>query len=301
MILPIFLTSQYVSVNLDDSTHPGKKGIAQHNLINLRPALDPLVPIISTSRIRELLKNIVSDEQLQDFRPVVLSIADQNFDIELGYDFQNILDSVSFAIIVPEYYYPKALDMIAPSSANIFLNCRKYGLPIPEEVKIEIDVATISLYTKDNVGKFISQNQIIISTADVDAKFKPEYTEAMVKSLSDNIQIAGVWKIIIDTQYRLFPTLIGALEDHSSIEQFFEAFDDDADGKLIIAPGVTELQLGENDSFETIPLVNTQLNKFKIKDDDKITFKWKSDKSKFEGEIYGSKTGIRIDVRDRTK
>ncbi len=301
MILPIFLTSQYVSVNLDDSTHTGKKGIAQHNLINLRPALDPFTPLISTARMRELLKNIVSDEQLNDFRPVVLSIADENFDIELGYDFQNILDSVPFAIIVPEYYYSKAVDMIAPSSANLFLNCRKYGLPIPEDIKIEIDAVTISLYAKDNVGKFISQNQIIISTTDVDAKFKPEYTEAMVKALSDNIQIAGVWKVIIDSQYRLFPALIESLEDNVSIDQFFDAFDDDADGKLIIAPGVTELQLGENDSFETIPLVNTQLNKFKIKDDDKITFKWKSDKSKFEGEIYGSKTGIRIDVRDRTK
>jgi hypothetical protein len=296
MILPIFLTTQYVSTKIDEKSTT----LAKQSLINLRPHFDSLSPIVSTSRLRELLKGLLTEAQLTDFKPVVLSIIDNNFDIELGYDFKNILDSVPFAVIVPEYYYPKAVDMLMPSDANIFLNCAMYGLKVPEDTKIQLDSIAVGLYVKENVGKFISQNQIVISTADVETDFKSEYTEAMIKALADNIQVAGVWKVVIDSRYTLFPNLIDALENHTEIGDFFEAFDDDADGKLIIAPGVKELELGENDSFENLPLTDQQLNKFKIKEEDKITFKWKSDKSKFEGEIYGSKTGIRIDTRARS-
>ncbi len=293
MILPIFITSQFLSVK---TTEKGTK----HKLVNLFPVTDHFLPVISISRIRELLKGLLNEDVLTDIKPIILSIAPDNFDIEPEYDFQNVLSTIPFPVIVPEYYYPAAIDALTPGAANRFLNSRKYGIEIPEDIKIQIDSAAIQLYIKENIGKFISQNQIVISTSDVDSKFRDDYIEAVIKIFSDNIQIAGVWKIFIDFDYSLFPNLIEILENEVPVGEFFEDFAHDVHGKLIIAPGVKEIQIGENDNFEKLDLTDQNLNKFKIKEDDKITFKWKSAKSKFDGEIYGSKTGIRIDVRERT-
>lgn len=294
MILPIFLTNQFLSIKI---TGTDKDSTVE--IINLKPVEDGFSPHISTGRIRELLKKLMDDNDLTEFNPVILSISEENSDIEPQYSFPDAISEVKFPVIVPEYYYSRAIDLIDPGAANIFLNCSKYGIEIPLKVKIQLDSTAISLYLKENIGKFISQNQIVVSAANVDSKSRGEYIEAIVKALSDNIQIAGVWNVYIDFGYTLFPNLIEAYEEKSAIDEFFDNFLNEVHGKLIIAPGVTELQVGEDENYETIELSPDKLNKFKVKEDDKVTFKWKSDKSKFDGEVYGSKTGIRIDVRER--
>lgn len=294
MILPIFLTNQFLSAK---STGKDTKEI----LYKLFPIEDVFSPFISNKRIREILKESLDEKELKDFKPVILSISDNNYDVEPEYDFVDILEHIPFSVIVPEYYYPQAINFLSQAEANIFLNCKKYGLEIPEDIRVKVDSIAVAIYTKDNVGKFISQNQIVISTTNIDSKAKPKYIESVIKALSDNIQIAGVWSIFVDFNYQLFPNMLEALESEAPIDEFLNGYIKRSDGKLIIAPGVKEAQVGEGEEIETVELTDTKLNQFKISEEEKTTFKWKSDKSKFEGEVYGSQTGIKIDVRERPK
>lgn len=200
-----------------------------------------------------------------------------------------------------DHYRPEALlKELTPNEVNIYENHKSYHLELPETIKIKVDSLTISEQVKSLLDKYIGSQEMVISTYGVDTKDQSKYLRNIIEEFARAVPVAGIWKINFDNEMMVLPVISAADNLEVDLTEYFQSNPLQSDGKVIVAPEVQQVELSrDSGKSEIIDLVSGDINHLDIKSDEKVILKWKSSKSKFEGEIYGSKSGIFIDTNPR--
>ena len=295
MILPVYLTDFYASaLLLEDNS----QDVIETTFIKF-PYKKSAFEELTKNRLLNLLKKNLKNYPPDDFTLVIISDKEIHNDIKTDIPLGQIKANFPFAEIILDEYTSDPHRSLNDDEMNVYQNFLVYGLDMPEAIKDKVITQSLTAQVQENTRMLIGADEVVFLTHSVDHAHLKKYVEETVNSYADSIRIAGMWKFMFDTTMAMIPLVGGLMAQQADIKAFFEANPLAADAKLIIAPGIENISF-QRETDETAENVafKSGINSLKLGEEEKAKILWEGKKSKFSGEIYGSKLGVFIDTRE---
>jgi len=299
-ILSIFLTDKYISALLIKAD---PFSVVQSYIEKIPYEFDEFNAKLTNKKLSKIIENFKIPDEYKNAQRIISASSDFiPLDINIDYILEKLLDLIPYPIIVLDHFSNKSFLQLKEDEVNKYLNSKKYDIEVSYLTRVFLDSAYMKEYAKNHTSEFIDQNEIIITTMPIVGSKNKEYLDELIKTFADEIKIAGIWKFALDTTLSFVPLISAIVHLELNLKEFFDSQPINSDGKLIVAPGVEEIQiLDENKkpTGESYKLETESINKFELPEDKSVIIKWNASGSKFEGKISGSDIGLIIDSRKR--
>jgi len=296
MLLPIFITPHYISALLvEEETIEVKQSAFYKFPYNLNK-FDSLTP----KKLDELIGGLLKGFSPEHRKIIVTAKGSAGLAVESNYEYKALRNFFPFPVILIDQYENDFESSLDSSELNKYLNSKHYAQNVSPEIRLKLTLQQIEARLNSNIGDFLDIHTVALLTPGVEGLEKSSYLKSIVQKFADTITINGYWNFSLDDQVGMIPLSAALAEQSIDPKEYFGEQDLPSNIKLIVTSGVESLELTREDAeTETIDLVQEELNKLEIKPDEKVKLKWKTRKTKFDGELYGSEMGIFIDTRDR--
>ena len=293
MILPVLVTEHYISSLLVDDADPsGDIKIKGNAFFQIPFQEDPLKPKVDFSRIERLVKEKLGKES-EELEPMFITEpVDQ------------LVENIPLPVIFLDHFNFSNHTNWEESDINTYHNNLNYAQPIPKDLKGPIDADIVKTYVKKHVGSLIGMHHVLLVTPGTCGIDHKTYVKKLIGDFANSVNIAGIWDFTLDDQIGLIPFSVILKSKGLDLGEYFKEHPLKSDAKLVIAPGVEDVlysreEKNKDADFKTEKLKKDSITTISIKADEKVNIKWKNQKSKYDGQMYGSELGIIIANNER--
>jgi hypothetical protein len=300
MVLSVYLSDTWASYILIDIE---KLSVADSGYIKYQYNPEKYFNFITLKKLQEQINNKSGKDLFKDNNLIITSENESYYDIPVHLQFHQVQTHIPFNTLYINYLNSRIYHEFNQEELNRYFTYKAYNESIDIDLRIKLDVDVLIKYIKENIGNFINREDFAILTTEIpDKNDRDKYKMAMYSAFTDNMRIAGLWKLNIDDQFLLIPLVAALYSSDIKIKDFFDKEPIHADIKLIKAPEVEEYEftkdiLKKKDMQKSKFKIN-ELNKIDLDANEAMYIKWKSGKSKFDGVLYGSDMGIVVDTRN---
>ena len=296
MVLPIYITKNWLSTSLVE-TEPFK--VVQTAFVKYPYVASKFDNSLTSKKLHDLLIQTDQNFDTKKHRPIYISDKEHINDIKADVLMKNLIGKYHLVPIFLDHYNSDVSEFLSPAELNEYENKIYYKFNISPETKIALDKSLFMKQIKGMTKELIDTEEIIIMTYDVSSKDIDIYIEEITQAFSNQIKIAGIWAFSLDVSFSFIP-MLGAIKFlEMDVKDVFKKDSLHTDTKLIIAPGVKEIEILKTKSkkYKASKLKPEAFNHIMLAEKESIKIQWKTKNSRFSGEIFGSTLGILIDNR----
>lgn len=301
MLLPVFITDYWFSALLiSEEKFTVEKTVFHRFPYNASEFTRKLSP----DRLNKILV-VVLGKKAADARQILISsLKPDECLFPINYEYKNLAKYFPFPVSLLDFYadsqYEEVLD---DNEVNQYLNSRHYGFEISSEIVEKLVLNKFKSYVNTNPGDFLDIHTIGLLTPGM-LKEKKSVIKKLSNVLADEIRINGYWRISLDDNASLVPLVAALAEQSIDPAEYFEKNQMPFDIRLIVASGVDNIEISRYEGKDKLAPESKKLKENSITvlefgPDEKIHLSWNTKKSKFDGSMHGSPSGILIDNRER--
>lgn len=299
MLLSVYLNDYFLSYILLD---PVEIKVLKHGIINVPYKADYNDSFLTQKKFIDLLKKDLKDDFSDNIEIIKIADIPEINDILIDLNTTQVQKLLPFNSLIVNHLNNNSVEYLDPQNIDDYYNHRIYHASIDIKIRMLMDSSYISWFVSSNKGNFIKNEKFCIITIPFETdNDRNQYVDKITETFTKNVGIAGMWSINLDDSFVLIPLTAGLFKLGRDISLFYKEHPLDDDIKLIKAPGISEYQIGKiidtgEEKLKTESLKLESLNKIELNSKQKAHFKWKGDKSKFDGIVNGAMQGIVLDT-----
>jgi len=248
---------------------------------------------LTQKKVLEILKSNLKDKLSSDTE--IIYITDEDFvnDIKSTYIVSDVLSKIGLPAVILDYSKFNNISKLTKDEINTYFNQVKYSEDLDFDIRLKIEKDILITFIYDSYKNIQNSKEILICTNQIDKGQKTQYITELVNVLSENIYETGLIKVNFEDNFELICKASVLIAQNVKVSDYFKKNLITSVAKLILGHDLDEVEVTKDAEDLKILKVNAEkLTLLKLGEDEKAHIKWKSQKSKFDAQIYGAKMGV---------